>query len=210
MLEWHLRNMAEVSSWGEQMKPIMTLVLAPVAIVSAGCAMLSYDGMPTEDEPHAVVVEGSDLNLVSVDGRRVEGTPLTMFKSPWLRLTPGQHQIVTSLQYERQYPDDDDDDEWVFKSVRCESPHRHTITLTAEEGVSYIIRSKINAPSRRLRPHRCTGGIRYVMLRDPDEWHPFVARTEPIKRYWKGRPSSSAEAEHETPSAGQESEPANQ
>jgi hypothetical protein len=192
------------------MKASMALTLMTMAFLAAGCGMLSYDGMPTEDEPHAVVVQGGDLSFESVDGHRVEKTSFVMFKRPWVRLPPGQHEIVTSLDYERNYSDHNDDDEWVFTSVRGQSPHMHTITLLAEEGVSYTIKARINVPSYRLRPHASPGTIQHVTLRDPDEWHPFVAGTKPIKGYWKDRASASGEAEHETPASGDETEPADQ
>ena len=109
-------------------RPCRLLLSSVVALLLAGCAGgPDYAGGPSEDEPHAIVDPGVDVNLWAVDGH----APSTRIGP--VRIAPGRR--VLKLRIEADIEDE------------TPTPYEYReVPLYAEKGMLYTIDRK---PSQR-------------------------------------------------------------
>lgn len=188
------------------------LALLAAAACAAGCATLSYDGMPAETEPHAMAVELGGIDFVSIDGRPVTRPA---FSNPKLRLAPGYHEILT--RYDESRTDTDYvGDLQIEVTVHYWSRFAQAVAFDAHEGNRYEIDAEANLPSTQVsyemwqaeRPPdydtQKEGRISIDVdheLRNPDDWRPIIARILPIKKYWRSHQLPTAQIKGQTPPA---------
>jgi hypothetical protein len=190
------------------MRAIVIPALIAAAACMAGCATLSYDGMPAKNEPYAMAVEEDGVNFVSVDGRPVTRPAFSMAK---LRLTPGQHQILT------RYDEKESDTDYIGGveidvTIHYWSRFAQVVAFDAHEGNRYYLGAQANLPStevtyemwhRELPPDYAStkeGQVQISIdheLTKPDDWRPVITRVLPISKYWRGRPMPVAEIKGE-------------
>lgn len=178
------------------MRALAQVAVLAIVALAAGCGTLSYDGMPAKSEPHAVAVERSGIDFVSIDGRPVKRPMLPMFSKDKLRLTPGSHEILTRFNWE----DSDSShagDVSVNVTVCYWSRYRKVVALDALEGNRYEIIARANLPSTNVSSSgmssKCSDGddgrvsvtIDHELV-NADDWRP-ITRIRPIEEYWKGR-----------------------
>ena len=181
------------------MRAIARLALIAAAASMAGCATLSYEGMPPKDEPHAMAVEEGGVDFISVDGRPVYRKA---FARPKLRLTPGVHEILTRYDDSRHDTDYIGDLE-IAITVHYWSRFAQVIAFEAREGNRYYIGAEANLPSTEIsyelwqselppdysdsREGRISINVEHE-LTNPEDWRPIITRILPIKKYWRNRP----------------------
>lgn len=187
------------------MKATATFALLAAAAMAAGCATLSYDGMPTKDEPHAMAVELGGIDFVSVDGRPVSRPA---FSNPKLRLTPGYHEILTRYSLEESDTDRAGDVE-IEVTVRYWSRYAQAVAFDAHEGNRYEIGAEANLPSTDVsasssgdydsdKEGRVSIDIEHELV-NADDWRPIIARIRPIEKYWRTHALPIAEIKGEAP-----------
>ena len=175
----------------------LTLFSALIAAAAgfAGCATLSYEGMPPKDAPHAMAIEEKGINFVSVDGRSIRRPAFSRAK---LRLAPGPHEILA--QFEAWERDTDyAGDVTIDITIHYWSPFAQVIAFDAREGVRFYIGAEANLPRteinydirRRYLDLDENDSIDITVeheLTSPDDWRPIITRTLPIKNYWNRHP----------------------
>jgi len=176
------------------MKGLGILALIAAAAATAGCATLSYEGMPPKDAPHAMAVEEKGITFVSVDGRSVSRPAFSRAK---LRLAPGSHEILTRFEaWERDT--DYAGDVMIDITIHYWSPFAQVIAFDAREGIRFYVGAEANLPRteisydirRRYIDLDENDSIDITVeheLTNPEDWRPIITRTLPIKSYWKGR-----------------------
>jgi hypothetical protein len=192
------------------MKATATLALLAAAALAAGCATLSYDGMPAKDQPHAMAVERDGISFVSVDGRPVSRPA---FSNPKLRLAPGHHQILT--RYDESHTDTDYiGDLEIDVTVHYWSRYAQAVAFDAHEGNRYEISAEAHLPSTEVsyemwraelppdydsvKKGEISIDIDHELVH-PDDWRPIIARILPIKKYWRTHALPVATIESQAP-----------
>ena len=190
------------------MRTIAIPTLIAAAACMAGCATLSYDGMPAKNEPHAMAVEEGGIDFISVDGRPIRRPA---FSTPKLRLTPGPHEILTRYD-DRQSDTDYIGDLEIAITVHYWSRYAQVIAFDAHEGNRYYLGAEANLPSTEISYEMWhaelppdydsskEGEIRINIeheLSEPDDWRPIITRILPIKKYWRTRDLPVAEIKGE-------------
>ena len=187
------------------MRTLGLLALLAATALAAGCATLSYDGMPAKTEPHAMAVERGGIDFVSIDGRPVTRPAFSKGK---LRLTPGFHEIVTRFSYDDTDTDHAGDVD-ISVTVHYWSRYRQAVAFDALEGNRYEITAEANLPSTDVSASgsgnndsdnegRVSIDIDHELV-NPDDWRPIIARIRPIEDYWKGRALPVAQIKGEAP-----------
>jgi hypothetical protein len=194
------------------MRAIAVLALIGAAAWMAGCATLSYEGMPGKDEAYAMAVEDTGVDFIAVDGRAVERPA---FSTPKLRLRPGQHEILARFDDERTDTDYVGDLQ-IEITVRYWSRFAHAIGFAADEGYRYTIGAEANVPSTEVSyetwgtelppdyPSTKEGRVRVSVdheLTQPDDWRPVITHVLPIKKYWRTHALPTAEVTGAKPAA---------
>jgi hypothetical protein len=186
------------------MRAIAVVGVICAAGLVAGCATLSYEGMPSEGEPYAMAVEEGGVNFVSVDGREVERPA---FSTPKLRLAPGRHEIVARFDESRTDTDYVGDLQ-IEITVHYWSRFAHAIGFAADEGYRYTIGAEAKVPTTEVsyeasgselppdHPDAKEGRVRVSVdheLTEPDDWRPVILHMLPIKKYWRTHPLPTAQ-----------------
>ena len=194
------------------MRALVQMVVLATAALAAGCATLSYDGMPAKTEPHAMAVELGGIDFVSIDGRPVTRPA---FSNPKLRLAPGYHEILA--RYDESHTDTDYvGDLEIDISVHYWSRYAQVVAFDAHEGNRYEIAAEANLPSTEVSYEMWRaemppdydsgkeGEIRINIdheLVNPEDWRPIIARILPIRKYWHSRQLPTAQIKGQAPSA---------
>ena len=190
------------------MRAIVIPAVIIMAALTAGCATLSYDGMPAKGEPHAMAVEEGGIDFISVDGRPIRRPA---FSNPKMRLTPGPHEILARYD-DKQTDTDYIGDLEIHISVHYWSRYAQVVAFDAHEGHRYYLGVEANLPSTQVsyemwqaelppdynsdKEGRIDISVEHE-LTEPDDWRPIITRILPIKKYWRTRALPVAEIKGE-------------